>query len=258
MNAQSHTVNINALIEDVETERNMMISVATGGDDINSVNDEYDRRRFVIRTALAKLGLNDPNPYDELWDWYGKWSSGELPTYASRRVYIRKLFAPLIEKLKQLLNEKNELAEVPLREPTGWLRVDRGLDKVRQAITSAKNEEDFQAVGLLCREILISLAQIIYDPDVHLSSDGTKPSETDVKRMLEAYLEKELPGSSNEAVRRYVKAALSLANDLQHSRTADFRKAAMCTEATTSVVNFIAIVSGRRFSDRKDYTIAVR
>jgi hypothetical protein len=63
--------------------------------------------------------------------------------------------------------------------------------------------------------------------------------------MLEAYIDREMPGGGNEAARRYTKAALSLANDLQHSRTANIRDAALCAEATASVINSIAIVSGR-------------
>jgi hypothetical protein len=39
---------------------------------------------------------------------------------------------------------------------------------------------------------------------------------------------------------------LDLANALQHRRTATFRDAAMCVEATTTVINVIAIVAGRR------------
>jgi hypothetical protein len=252
MSTQSRRVNIAKLLQAVEAQRNLMITVATGGPAINSVNVEYGQRRFNIRDALTELGLRDPNPYADLWDWYGKWSSGDLPSYQSRRQYIRELYAPLIERLEQLTHGTEPIAVGPLREPTGWARVDRGLDKVRLALASAKNEEDSQAVGLLCRETLISLAQVIYDPNVHLSPDSTKPSETDAKRMLEAYIERELPGSNNEATRRYTKAALSLANDLQHSRTANFREAAMCAEATASVVNFIAIVSGRRDPDKKE------
>ena len=37
-----------------------------------------------------------------------------------------------------------------------------------------------------------------------------------------------------------------LTNDLQHHRTATFRQAALCAEATASVVNLVAIISGRR------------
>ena len=98
----------------------------------------------------------------------------------------------------------------------------------------------------MCREVLISLAQSVYDPDIHTNLDGIQPSETDAKRMLENYIASMLVGSSNEAARKHAKAAYGLANDLQHRRTADFRQAALCTEATASIVNVIAIISGRR------------
>ena len=73
-----------------------------------------------------------------------------------------------------------------------------------------------------------------------------EPSATDAKRMLDAYIAVELAGGANEASRRHAKSALDLANALQHQRTASFREAAMCVEATTAVVNVIAIVAGRR------------
>jgi hypothetical protein len=83
-------------------------------------------------------------------------------------------------------------------------------------------------------------------PDLHPTIDGVEPSDTDAKRMLEAYIMNELAGGRNEAARRHAKAALDLANDLQHRRTAGFRDAALCAEATSAVVNLLAIVSGRR------------
>lgn len=64
--------------------------------------------------------------------------------------------------------------------------------------------------------------------------------------MLEAYLVVELGGDANEVARRHARSALDFANTLQHSRTADFRRAAMCVEATTSVVNVITIAAGKR------------
>ena len=64
--------------------------------------------------------------------------------------------------------------------------------------------------------------------------------------MLDSYLAAELSGATNEGIRRHAKAALALANDLQHRRTATYREAALCAEATMSLVNLIAIISGRR------------
>jgi hypothetical protein len=65
---------------------------------------------------------------------------------------------------------------------------------MRQRLESAAAEEQFQAVGLLCREALISLAQAVYDPDVHQTLDKVKASDTDAKRMLEAYIAVALGG----------------------------------------------------------------
>jgi len=55
-----------------------------------------------------------------------------------------------------------------------------------------------------------------------------------------------LAGPNNEASRNHARAAFDLANELQHKRTANFRLAALCAEATLAVMNLIAIVSGQR------------
>ena len=99
---------------------------------------------------------------------------------------------------------------------------------------------------MLGRETLISLAQAVYTPDRHPALDGIPPSNTDAKRMLEAYLAVELAGGTNEEARKHARSALSFAIALQHRRTATFRDAALCVEATTAVVNVIAIVAGKR------------
>lgn len=130
--------------------------------------------------------------------------------------------------------------------PTGWQKVDRQLQEMRTRLDSADTEEQYQAVGLLCREVLISVAQEVYDPSRHAPIDDKTPSHTDAKRMLEAIFEEELKGSSNEEARAHAKAAVRLALALQHKRLADFRTAALCAEGTWSVVNMLAIVAGRR------------
>ena len=62
--------------------------------------------------------------------------------------------------------------------------------------------------------------------------------------MLEAYIETELRDNNNEVIRRVVKSALNLANELQHRRTANFKDAALCAQAAFTVTNMISIVSG--------------
>lgn len=135
---------------------------------------------------------------------------------------------------------------VVFEEPTGWLKVDRQLQEMRSKLELAETEEQCQGVGLLCREVLISVAQEVYDAARHPAIDDKTPSDTDAKRMLEAIFEAELKASSNEEARAHAKAAVRLALALQHKRHADFRTAALCAEGTWSVVNMLAILAGRR------------
>jgi len=231
-------MNDTELLQALESLRNTMIAVATGGPRINEVNTEFQQTYALVSAALVRRGLTNPIPYATLWDWYSRWSSGDLPTYQSRREHASEIFSPLLAMIRTGRFEEFQ--------PTGWTRVDRAVGEVRDRLAAASREEQFQAVGLLCREALISTAQAVYVPDLHPTLDGVSPSNTDAKRMLEAYVSVELAGGSQEESRRHAKSALSLASELQHRRTATFRDAAMCVEATTSVINLIAIVSGRR------------
>jgi len=131
-------------------------------------------------------------------------------------------------------------------EPTGWPKVDRQVGEIRLRLREAAAEEQFQSVGHLCREALISLAQAVYDRQRHATQDGVEPSATDAKRMLDAFISVELAGGGNANARKHAKAACGLANEVQHDRTATFRDAALCAEATVSVIRIVAIVSGRR------------
>ena len=235
-------MNNEELLREIELQRALMIAVATGGERIETVNSDYSARRSTIRTELSARGLSDPNPFADLWSWYGKWHGGDLPTYQSRRVFISELYQPLIDQI----HDRAVRGARVFAEPTGWAKVDRDLDEMRQRLERAQNETQFQSVGHLCREIIITLAQGVFDPNRHQLPDVMQISPTDAKRMLEAYISTELAGSSHEALRRHAKAALDVSNDLQHRRTARFREAALCAEATSSVVNLLAIIDGRR------------
>ena len=225
--------------------RNTMISVSTGGPRINDVNVEYMESYSHLTGQLEARGLKNPIPYADLWEWYGKWSSGDLPSYQSRRKYIRSLFGPLERQFREGASSRG--AEVFI-EPTGWAKIDFALGEIRKRLESASAEIQYQSVGHLCRETLVSLAQAVFDPKLHPPIDDGKDeiSKTDAKPMLDRYLAKEVSGGSNENARRHAKASLALANELVHKQTAGFREAALCAEATASVVNIIAILSGRR------------
>lgn len=231
------------LIESLERQRELMTAVATGGPRIDDVNEQYKVRQKEINRVLSQLGIENPNPFSDLWDWFGRWSSGDYPSYRSRRIFLRELFSKLIGYLEKLARGVPIEMEFKL---TKWENVIRVIEKMRIQLARAEHKEDFQQIGLLVREALISLGQAVYKMEIHKTVDGVKPSDTDASRMLTAFIATELKGGANEETRSHAKASLRLAVGLQHKRTADFRMAAICSEATTSVVNIIAIVSGRR------------
>lgn len=230
------------LIAAIEEQKSLMVSVATGGPPIKDVNEQYKKRRSEISKTLQSKGIKDPNRFADLWAWYNRWKSGDLPSYQSRRQFVSELYDPLLQQLQSGSSSTPGMFD----EPTGWAKVDRTVTEIRQRLEQASTEEQFQTVGTLCREALISLAQAVFDTARHPTVDGVQSSPTDFKRMMEGYIAVELKGDSMKYSRQHAKAAFDLANELQHKRTATFRHAALCAEATVAVINLVAIVSGQR------------
>ena len=225
-----------ALLAELIIQRELMISVSTGGTRIQEVNDYYVAREVRIRAVLP-ADMIYLNPYTDLWEWYKFWSEN-LPQYKDRRLHIRQMFAPAITAVSN-----RSMVPIPERVPTGWERVDRAIAKARSQFDTALVEEDFQAIGLICREIIISLAQAVFDREIHHTLDGVEASKTDANRMLEAYVSHVFPGSGNKEVRAHHRAALALALNLQHRRTATRQLAALCLEATASTVSVVSIIA---------------
>ena len=230
------------LLPELIIHREMMIAVATGSQSIQDVDDYYGARQVRLVEGCAGAGIKYENPHEGLWDWYNYWKAEGWGTYAERGEYVRKLFAGPVAAAVGRVHSPSPVAE---REPTGWERVDRSLTKARVQFSTAAAEEDWQAIGLVCREVLISLGQAVFVEDVHESADGVKPSPTDAKRMLEAYFRHELPGDGYKEVRAHARAAVDLAVHLQHRRTATRQLAALCLEAASSAVAVVAIIAGR-------------
>lgn len=230
-----------ALLPELVLQQQTMIDVSTGSASIQDVNDYYRAREARIVPLCAANYIPYDNPHKDLWHWF-RYYKERFATYAERRHYVRELFKPAIE----LVSGRSSLP-VLVREPTGWERVDRGLAKARADFDIAGAEEAWQAVGLLCREVIISLAQAVHDPAVHPTTDehGIVISKTDARRLLDVWLHHEYAGSQNKEIRTHIKASLDLAVHLQHRRTANRQIAALCLEATSSAVAVIAILAGR-------------
>ena len=143
---------------------------------------------------------------------------------------------------------------------TGWEKVDLTMAELRKQWNAAATPVAFQNVGVR-REALISLAQAVFDPQRHPALDGDVQdcSPTDFKRMLKRYLAAEMKGAANKEIRKCVKSAYAfatsaydLANKVQHDPNANYRNAALCVQATFSVVGLIQIMAGQRSRSSED------
>ena len=90
---------IKELIQIIERTQYLMIAVSTGSILIDEINDEYQAACNQVDTELRIRGLENPNPYSNLLEWYGKWSAGDLPSYQSRHRFLSEMFNPLIREL---------------------------------------------------------------------------------------------------------------------------------------------------------------
>ena len=227
------------ILQLIDRIKTLMISVSTGGPRIQEVNSQYISAYNTIDEYFSVLGVDNPNPYKDLWEWYGRWSQADLSTYASRRAFIPQLY----EKTVDEINKSQEEFTGEVYEPTGWDRVDRAIYEMKKRIAVADTEEKFQAIGMLGRETLITTAQQVFDAKLHKTDDGVVPSDTDAKRMLDAYFMYVLSGSSNERYRKFAKSAVDLANHLTHDRMAEKSDAEMCITAVTAVINLVRTLS---------------
>ena len=90
---------LEGLLELLNSQAALLVSVATGGPRIQDINGKYQQRRRKLNVALRARGIKPPFPWDDLWAWYGAWSE-KLGSYASRRIRIAELAKPAREALE--------------------------------------------------------------------------------------------------------------------------------------------------------------
>ncbi|MBR3578995.1 MAG: hypothetical protein IKN98_09455 [Bacteroidales bacterium] len=231
------------LKQNIGTMMNIMVSVATGGNRIQNEDERYKKLQVQTVRDCKNLNLTYNNAFSSLWDWYGKWSTS-FPTYQERRVFIRELFAPTLAYFEENENINDIETFVQLDD---WERIKRTIIKIKRESNNAKDEEDFQTVGLLCREVIISLAQAVYIPWLHGENDenGKKIGNNDAVKMIGNYINMALSGSSNEELRAYAKNTNKLANRLTHERNATKKDMLLTVASTITLINFIGIIEGK-------------
>ena len=127
-------------------------------------------------------------------------------------------------------------------EGAGWTSVDRLVNRLVSKQHLAITSDEFQAIGLLCRDIVLEVSRTVYDTAKHPSLDGKKIGPADSLRMLAAYFTVRLAGERNEYLRAVAKSVRDLANHVQHDSTSEYVDAALCARVTISLVDLVRIL----------------
>jgi nucleoside phosphorylase len=111
------------LLQRLDRLKGVMVAVATGGPRIGEVQADFARDYDEFATELARRQLENPLPYRDLWEWYGRWSSGDMPSWQSRRKFVNDLVGEFVRKVRAQQTDQTPI------EPTGWVRVDQNATR---------------------------------------------------------------------------------------------------------------------------------
>lgn len=159
-------------------------------------------------------------------------------------LYTHKLFPSLDYTLSfhigvaARMMSKNEPGVDVLEQmtmPDAWRR----WEQAGEVLNEAEEAEDFQTVGMRCRECLIVMVRTLSAPNM-VPADTPVPKHADVLHWCEMIANHVAKGSSAKEVRGYLKAtskaAWELVNWLTHARNATRADAMLTHEVTQHVL----------------------
>ncbi|HIY03662.1 MAG TPA: hypothetical protein H9733_01690 [Candidatus Anaerotignum merdipullorum] len=135
----------------------------------------------------------------------------------------------------------------------------RKLKSVATLIDTAKEIEDFQAIGVQCRETLIELGNHIYNP--MMAGSGEQPQASNFKRKCELFIQFYLKGSENSDYRNIIKklteATWDYANKITHSRSATYYEVSTCVTLCISLVGVYENILQKVFDPLSQYHCSI-
>ncbi len=170
----------------------------------------------------------------------GRWWVITSPT----NLYSQELFPSLdytisfhVGVTARMMSEPE--AGVPLVEQAVLSAAWRRWEQAAKALDEAEEAEEFQSVGMRCRECFISMVKTFANPEM-VPTGITHPKRSDVIGWCEVFADHVAHGASAEYVRKYLKAisksGWQLVNWLTHASGATRADAILALEITHHVL----------------------
>ncbi len=226
---------------DMEGERSIRSYVEWQAQDEKVIHAERVATEFVLGSKL------------EAWDVITdkrRWWVITSPT----NLYSQELFPSLdytisfhVGLMARMMSEHDPGVE-PLEQSllsAAWRR----WEQAAGTLDEAEEAEDFQAVGMRCRECFVAMVKEIANPDV-VPTERDAPKRSDAAGWCDLIADHVASGASAEHVRRYLKsiskAGWQLVNWLTHASGATRADAILAVELTQHVLSIFGTAVLRR------------
>lgn len=154
------------LKKDIERIREVMISVSTGGYQIDELDEEYKSKYNLIDSCFHLLNnkygidLIHENPHESLWQFHAYWKE-HLQSYSERRNYVYELYKNNIKDLNKLRIEIGNYGISSNVKEKSYLEIENVPDdfyrQLINLINECYNKEVYAVVPVLIRKLLESL-----------------------------------------------------------------------------------------------------
>lgn len=223
-----------SVTRDPHAERDIADYVETQSPDEKVLNVERVRAEYVIGKRYEIWDVStDKNRWWVLTNLTNLYSHEHFPSLDYTLSFHIGLMARLAERSsKQTNNEPDLFDEVARRQEQAHERYDQAVEY-----------EDFQAVGMLLREALISMATTLRRRTfASESADATKAS--DFVGWVDKMIDHWCPGPKNKDLRSYLKnnskKLWQLVNWLTHDRNANQTAASICLHGFDTIFGNLA------------------
>lgn len=139
-----------------------------------------------------------------------------------------------------------------MTEEQTWAEMATEMSDTYKLLSEAGDNRQYREVTKRCFGVLISLARLTYDPEIHRNEDEENDADEDqstrgeVHRNLKSVIRYLFQTSKKKNPRMYVLKALKHALKLHQKGANTYEEAAQCLVSTTSVVNMVTLTMGRR------------
>lgn len=212
---------------------NMIVAVGVGQVRIQDVNKDYKKLDRQLRANFKILGLPEPFPWREMWEWYGYYKL-ELETYQLRRDHIARLTREALDRLNTIENTGQVHDPAPDGDDPTWERVNTRVAGLIDKYSSARTLDDWQDVGRRSREILVDLGKLLAGAGL-VPEGGKAPKLADAKAWFDMMLAQRSSGPSKSEFRAVMRATWELAQKVTHGDIDDV-DAFATAQATVLVV----------------------